>query len=100
MHARSPKDTDENAPRHHAHTLLLRLRRTLQLPNVGWNYLDGSIKKRVYVIDADSGDKVASSNPQPLTSGGGIKTGAPDIIERRVQKEVAFNQFFGQPTQA
>lgn len=33
MHARSPKDTDENAPRHHAHTLLLRLRRTLQLPN-------------------------------------------------------------------
>ena len=33
MHARSRKDADENAPRHHAHTLLLRLRRTLQLPN-------------------------------------------------------------------
>jgi hypothetical protein len=72
----------------------------LQLPNVGWNYLEGSTKKRVYVIDADSGDKVPSSNPQPLTSGGGLKTGAPDIIERRVQKEVAFNQYFGQPTQA
>ena len=70
---------------------------TLQLPNVGWNYLDGSTKKRVYVIDADSGDKVPSSNPQPLTSGGGIKTGAPDIIERRVHRQVAFNSYFGTP---
>jgi hypothetical protein len=33
----------------------------LQLPDVGWNYLDGSIKKRSYVIDTDSGDKVPSS---------------------------------------
>lgn len=71
----------------------------LQLPNVGWNYLDGSTKKRVYVIDADSGDKVPSSNPQPLTTGGNIKTGAPDIVERRVHRQVAFSQYFGQPTQ-
>lgn len=71
----------------------------LQLPNVGWNYLNGSTKQRVYVIDTDSGDKVPASNPQPLTSGGGLKAGAPDIIERRVHRQVAFNSYFGQPTQ-
>lgn len=71
----------------------------LQLPNVGWNYLDGGTKKRVYVIDSESGERVPSSNPQPLTQSGAIKTGAPDIIERRVQRQVAFNQYFGQPTQ-
>ena len=71
----------------------------LQLPNVGWNYLDGSTKKRAYVIDADSGDKVSSSNPQPLNTNGTLKTGAPDILERRVYRQVAFNTYFGQPTQ-
>jgi hypothetical protein len=72
---------------------------SLQLPNVGWNYLDGSTKKRVYVIDPDTGERVPSSNPQPLNSDGTLKTGAPDIVERRVQREVAFNEYFGQPTQ-
>jgi hypothetical protein len=71
----------------------------LQLPNVGWNYLDGGTKKRAYVIDADSGDKVPSSNPQPLTTGGAISTGAPTILVRRVHKAVNFQQYFGTPTQ-
>lgn len=71
----------------------------LQLPNVGWNYLDGSTKKRAYVTDPDTSEKVPSSNPQPLTTGGGLKTGAPDILERRVHRAVAFASFFGQPTQ-
>lgn len=72
----------------------------LQLPDVGWNYLDGSTKKRAYVTDSESGDKVPSSNPQPLNSDGTLKTGAPNILERRVHRQVAFNSFFGQPTQA
>lgn len=71
----------------------------LQLPNVGWNYLDGSTKKRAYVIDTDSGDKVPSSNPQPLNSDGTLATGAPTILKRRVHKAVNFSQFFGTPTQ-
>ena len=71
----------------------------LQLPNIGWNYLDGSTKKRAYVIDPDSGDKVPSSNPQPLTTGGAISTGAPTVLVRRVHKAVNFQQFFGTPTQ-
>lgn len=71
----------------------------LQLPDVGWNYLDGSTKKRAYVIDTDSGDKVPSSNPQPLNTDGSLKTGAPSILERRVQRQVAFSSYFGTPTQ-
>jgi hypothetical protein len=71
----------------------------LQLPNIGWNYLDGSTKKRAYVIDTDSGDKVPSSNPQPLNTDGTLATGAPTILERRVHKAVNFQQYFGTPTQ-
>jgi len=71
----------------------------LQLPNVGWNYLSGGTKKRCYVIDTDSGDKVPSSNPQPLTTGGAISTGAPTVLVRRVHKAVNFQQYFGTPTQ-
>lgn len=73
----------------------------LQLPNVGWNYLEGGQKKRAYVVDAETNEKVPSSNPQPLTNSGALKAGggAPDILERRVQREVAFNSYFGQPTQ-
>lgn len=71
----------------------------LQLPNVGWNYLDGGQKKRVYVVDPDTNERVAASNPQPLDNAGNIKTGAPDILARRVHKAVAFAQYFGTPTQ-
>ncbi len=71
----------------------------LQLPNIGWNYLDGSTKKRTYVIDTDSGDKVPSSNPQPLNTNGTLATGAPTILVRRVHKAVNFAQYFGTPTQ-
>jgi hypothetical protein len=69
----------------------------LMLPQVGWNYLDGSTRKRAYVIDPDTGEKVPSSNPQPLTSGGAITTGAPSILYRRVHPEVAFQTMFGNP---
>jgi hypothetical protein len=71
----------------------------LQLPLVGWNYLDGSTKKRAYVIDPDSGDKVPASNPQPLTTGGALSTGAPTILQRRVHKAINFQSYFGTPTQ-
>ena len=71
----------------------------LQLPNVGWNYLSSGTKKRCYVIDTDSGDKVPSSNPQPLTTGGAISTGAPTVLVRRVHKAVDFRSYFGTPTQ-
>lgn len=71
----------------------------LQLPNVGWNYLEGSEKKRVYVKDPDTGEKVPASNPQALNANGTIKTGAPDILKRRVHRAVPFAQYFGTPPQ-
>jgi hypothetical protein len=75
----------------------------LQLPNIGWNYLDGSTKKRV-TVDYDPGggqpiEKVPSSNPQPLNTDGTLATGAPTILERRVHKAINFQQYFGTPTQ-
>jgi hypothetical protein len=75
----------------------------LQLPNIGWNYLDGSTKKRA-TVDYDPGggqpiEKVPSSNPQPLNTDGTLATGAPTILKRRVHKAVNFQQYFGTPTQ-
>lgn len=71
----------------------------LQLPDVGWNYLEDEIKKRAYVIDPDTGDKVPASNPQPLNTDGTRKTsGAPSILVRRVQREIPFSTYFGTPT--
>jgi hypothetical protein len=71
----------------------------LMLPNVGYNYLEGSQQKRAYVIDPDSGDKVASSNPVALNANGSLKGSgvAPDILYRRVHREVEFQPLFGTP---
>lgn len=71
----------------------------LQLPNVGWNFLDGGNKKRAFVRDPDTNEKVPSSNPQPLDNAGALKVGAPDILVRRVHRAVQFAQYFGTPPQ-
>jgi hypothetical protein len=72
----------------------------LQLPDVGYNYLEGGEKKRAYVIDPDSGDKVAAVNPVALNSNGSLKTAGqlPDILDRRVNREVDFSSYFGRPS--
>jgi hypothetical protein len=71
----------------------------LMLPNVGYNYIEGSQRKRAYVIDSDSGEKVASSNPVALNENGSLKGSgtAPDILYRRVHGEVNFQPLFGTP---
>lgn len=71
----------------------------LMLPNVGYNYLEGGEQKRAYVIDSESGDRVASSNPVALNANGSLKSPgtAPDILYRRVHREVAFAPLFGTP---
>jgi len=72
----------------------------LQLPNIGWNYLDPTDgKTRVYVIDSQTKERVPASNPQPLNGTGNISTGAPTILVRRVHKAINFQQYFGTPTQ-
>ena len=71
----------------------------LMLPDVGYNYLEGNQKKRAYVVDSESGEKVASSNPVALNSNGSLKSSgtAPDILYRRVHREVNFQPLFGTP---
>jgi hypothetical protein len=71
----------------------------LLLPNVGWNYLEGGEKKRVWVKDPESGEKVASGSPRALTAGGALKADdqEPDILTRRVYPEEDFSSYFGTP---
>jgi hypothetical protein len=74
----------------------------LLLPNVGYNFVSGGQKKRAYVIDADTGDKVAAANPQPLNSDGSLQTSygesnPPIIITRRVHAATDFASLFGSP---
>jgi len=76
---------------------------SLLLPNVGWNYIAGGQRKRAYVIDPDSGERVASSNPQPLNVDGSLDVASPGesnppiILTRRVHRAVAFAPYFGTP---
>lgn len=71
----------------------------LLLPNVGWNFLEGGQKKRAWVLDPDTNEKVASGSPRALDAQGNIKPGdqAPDILERRVYPEANFSAYFGTP---
>ena len=82
-------------------TIELAFRQTgwnLQLPDIGYNYIDGSEKKRAYVLDEEN-EQVASANPVALNSDGSLKAAGslPDILDRRVNPEVAFSSFFGSP---
>jgi hypothetical protein len=72
----------------------------LQLPDVGYNYLEGGEKKRAYVIDPDTNEKVAAVNPVALNSDGTLKAAnqLPDILDRRVNREVDFSSYFGTPS--
>lgn len=71
----------------------------LLLPNVGWNFLEGGQKKRAWVLDPESNEKVASGAPVALEANGNIKAAGqePDILERRVYPEAAFSSYFGTP---
>jgi len=82
---------------------------SLLLPNVGWNYISGpgtaqAEKRRCYVIDEATKEKIASANVMALNDDGGIRlntdwtgSGAPTILTRRVHKEVVFSTYFGTP---
>jgi hypothetical protein len=81
----------------------------LLLPNVGWNYISGAgtssaEKRRCYVIDEATKDKVASANVMALEDDGGIRlnsdwtgSGAPTVLNRRVHRESNFTSYFGTP---
>lgn len=80
---------------------------SLYLPNVGWNYISGTggsaKKKRCFVLD-ENDERIPSSNVMALDDTGGIRfntdftgSGAPTILQRRVNPAVNFATYFGQP---
>lgn len=76
----------------------------LLLPHVGWHYINspGGRKYRTFVRDEESGTDVPAASPQPLDSNGSQKyvggtSGPPDILTRRVFREVNFSTYFGTP---
>lgn len=74
-----------------------------QIPHVGFHFLENNFKKRVYVREDGTGDKISASAPQPLNESGGLKypdgegDGRPDLILRRPYPAVNFAQYFGTP---
>lgn len=79
----------------------------LQLPNVGWNYVQSGEKRRAWVWhDPPSGgvrEAVPASTPQPLQADGSLQvanpgeSNPPSILQRRVHRELPFATYFGQP---
>ena len=81
-------------------TIELAYRQTgwnLQLPDIGYSYLEGGEKERAYVLQ--DGERVASAEKLALNSDGSLKAAGslPDILDRRVNPEVAFGSYFGTP---
>lgn len=81
----------------------------LLLPDIGWHYLTGGdpAKAVVYVRDdapnsPTKGYDIPASSPQPLDTDGSLlytggSFGAPNILERRINPAVDFDDYFSTP---
>ena len=68
----------------------------LLLPDIGFNYLDGTVKKRATVKGPDN-EELPSANPIGLNGSGGKTSGLPAILNRRVYRQITMTDFFGTP---
>lgn len=69
----------------------------LQLPDVGFNYLEAGQKRRAMVFDFQNSEWVPSPGPVGLNGSGGLTLGTPAILNRRVYSEAGFGAVFGTP---
>jgi hypothetical protein len=70
----------------------------LQLPDVGYNFIDGGEKRRAMVFDFQNSEWVPSPNPIGLNGyGAPSPTGNPAILPLRVNPETSFATLFGTP---
>jgi len=69
----------------------------LLLPDVGFNFIDGTQKRRAMVFDFQNSEWVASPNPVGLNGSGSQTLGAPAILNRRVSPRASFSAVFGTP---
>lgn len=70
----------------------------LLLPDVGFNFIDGGVRKRGFVEGPD-GENIPSANPIALDGSGGKKADGdlPEILTRRVYKRIGMSSYFGTP---
>lgn len=72
-----------------------------KIPHVGWHFIDGEQKRKVWVWNDEGNDKVEASAPQPLDENGNMKfpggNGQPDQLQRRMFPEFEFSTYFGTP---
>jgi hypothetical protein len=71
----------------------------LRIPDIGWNYLSGGVKRRAMVFDFENGEWVASANPVALDGNGNQSSSFPYIHDFRVNSEANFSTLFGSPPQ-
>ena len=72
----------------------------LLLPDVGFNFVEGGLRKRAFVKGPPPEEEnIASSNPVALNGTGGLAgSGAfPAILDRRIYRQITMSQFFGTP---
>ena len=68
------------------------------LPDVGYNFIAGSEKRRAMVFDFQNSEWVPSPNPVGLNGSGGLNmTGNATVLDRRVNPEASFATVFGTP---
>lgn len=72
----------------------------LQLPDVGWNFIDSGQKRRCMVFDFENSAWIPSPNPVGLNGNGAQTLGFPAILNRRVNPEVNYQSLFGTPPTA
>jgi hypothetical protein len=69
----------------------------LQIPDVGWNFLNNGVKQRAMVFDEKNSEWVASANPVGLNGSGNLTFGQPAILPRRVNPAMDFGPLLGRP---
>lgn len=70
----------------------------LLIPDVGFNFIEGGVRKRAFVEGPD-GEDLPSANPVPLNGSGAIKAAGslPEILTRRVYRRINMSTYFGTP---
>lgn len=71
----------------------------LQIPDIGFNFVEGGQKKRAMVFDDENKVWVASADPIALDGNGGKKAAGqpPFVLDRRLYRRVNFSNYFGLP---
>ena len=69
----------------------------LLIPDVGFNFISGTEKRRAMVFDFKNAEWVASPTPVGLDGFGGQTLGAPAVLNLRVCPDANFSSIFGTP---